>query len=519
MTKKEQKIFDATLQENSDLKDEVASLKSQLHWLQQQIFGKKSERFVDSDQLSLDLGVEEKKDKDELVEVASYKKKRKHTPHGREKIPAHLPRVTTILNPDYDITGLDIFDNKVTEYLEYIPPQYYVRKIIRPVYRIVDDSGEVAFVYAEIPAHCIDKGKAGASMVAQAIIAKCIDHTPLYRYSQQISRDCDFAISHTTLQGWYEQGTFWLDTIAQAIHQKILTAEYLQIDETTLKTILKPKRGKTKTAYMWLYYDPISESVYFDFSLGRGSDNLDRILENATVEVIQSDGWSAYDKFTKNRDVSSMGCMAHARRYFFEASDMDKTFVNKMMNMCQVLFALEKFASKQNYSSQQRLNVRKEFSQDIIDAMKKICSEKIKEVAPSSKLGKALTYLFNQWEALTYFLKDGRVELSNNWIENKIRPIALGRKNYLFAGSQKGGERLAIIYTVITTAQLHNLNVRDYLIDLFEELPKRKQNDIDDLLPWNWKPKEKNISIDVQITKTEVSKSIIEKDELAEEID
>ncbi len=518
MTKEEQHAYNATVQENIELKGKVTNLQQELDWFRRQIFGTKSERVVNSDQQSLDLGVEDKKIEEEVVEVAAYKKKRKHTPHGREKIPDHLPRVTTTINPDCDITGLIPFDTKETEYLEYIPPQYYVHRIERPVYRIVDASGEVTFVYAELPAHCIDKGKAGASMVAQTIIAKCVDHTPLYRYSQQIIRDCDVTISDTTLQGWYEQGVFWLDTIAQAIHQKILSAEYLQIDETTLKTILKPKRGKTKKTFMWLHYDPVEKCILFDFSLGRGSDNLSRVLDGAAVEVIQSDGWSAYSKFTKDNDINSMGCMAHARRYFFEASDMDKTFVNKMMNMFRVLFALERFAAQENYTSQQRLDLRREFAQDIIDTMKKICSEKIKDITPSNKLGEALTYLFNQWEALTYFLKDGRVELSNNWIENKVRPLALGRKNYLFAGSKKGGERLATIYTVITTAQLHNLNVRDYLIDLFEELPKRKQQDIDDLLPWNWMRKEKTNSINVEITKTEVSKSIIEKNVPTEEI-
>jgi len=516
MTKEEQKAFDATVEENRDLKDEINRLNSQLDWFKRQIYGQKSERIVDGDQQSLDLGVQDNEVKQEFVEVKGHKKKRKHTPHGREKIPEHLPRVTTTINPDHDITGLEVFDIKATEYLEYIPPQYYVHRIERPVYILVDDTGERSFIYGELPDHCIDKGKAGASLVAQTIISKCVDYTPLYRFSQQVSRDCNFAIPHTTLQGWYEQGVFWLEFIARAIQAKVQSAEYLQIDETTLKLILKPKRGKTKKAHMWLYYDPVKKCIFFDFSLDRGSNNLERVLENTTVEVIQSDGWSAYEKFTKRSGIRNAGCMAHARRKFFEVGSVTED-LEKMFGMMRSLFSIETFALKHNYTPEQRLVLRKELSQPIIDAMKVWCTDMIKEIVSSSKLGQAINYMLNQWKPLTYFLQDGRVELTNNWIENKVRPLALGRKNYIFAGSKKGGERLATIYTVITTAQLHGLNIRDYLIDLFEELPSRKQNDIDDLLPWNWKPKEKKFSIDVHIAKTDVSKSIVEEKEPVEE--
>ncbi len=519
MTKEEQNAFDATVAKNKELNEEVLKLKSQLQWFQRQVYGHKSERFVDSDQQSLDLGVESKKIEPEYLDVEAHKKKRKKTPHGREDIPDHIPRITTTIYPDLDITGLDIFDIKVTEYLEYIPAQYYVRRTVRPVYILFNDSGERSFVYAELPAHCIDKGKAGASLVAQTIISKCIDYTPLYRYSQQISRDCDFTISHTTLQGWYERGVFWLEAICRAILAKIQSAEYLQIDETTLKVILKPKKGKTKTAHMWLYYDLMSKCVLFDFSLGRGSDNLKRILDNTPVSTIQSDGWSAYAKFTKENDISSAGCMAHARRKFYDALAVDKKYSPEILAKIKVLFKIEDFAKKEQYTFEQRLDLRIELSKPIIDSMKTWCEDVFKKTVPSSKLGEALTYMLNQWDSLTYFLKDGRVELSNNWIENKVRPFALGRKNFLFAGSKTGGERLATIYTVITTAQLHGLNVRDYLTALFEELPKRNQNDIDDLLPWNWEPKESKNAINVDITKSELSKTIVEKDISSEKID
>jgi IS1 family transposase len=493
MTKEEKKAFDAATTKVKDLEQEVQALKDQVAWFQRQHFGSKSERFIDSNQISLDLGLTSKEISSPEYEDVTVRKKRKVTPHSRKDIPDFIPEVVTTIEPDCDTAGMEKIDVKVTRYLEWKPAEFFVNKIERPVYVSVDDNNERSIIHADLPSHCIDKGKAGASLVAQTIITKCVDHNPLYRFAQQINRDCQMDIAESTLQGWYEKGVFWLETIRDKIRAKIAAASYLQIDETTIKTILKPKKGKSKTAYMWVYFDPIDKGVLFDFNLRRTDSSLVDILGETSVNVVQSDGYNVYDSYCSPKKINQAGCMAHARRKFSDARSYNRIKAEYILDKIKSLFMIEREALEKELTPDERLILRKKKSQVILDRMNQWCKDTYKMVTPTSTLGKAISYMLNQWEKLTYFMKDGRVELSTNWIENEIRPFVIGRKNFLFAGSKIGGERLATIYTVIATAKQYELNPRRYLTTLFEELPKRKSNDIDDLLPWNWKEPSKEI--------------------------
>ncbi len=493
MTKKEKKAFDAAINKTKELETEVQILKDQVAWFQRQHFGSKSERFVDSNQTSLDLGLTAKEAPSPEYEEVTVRKKRKVTPHSRKEIPDFIPEVVTTIEPDCDTTDMEKIDIKVTRYLEWKPAEFFVNRIERPVYVSVDDNAECSIVHADLPSHCIDKGKAGASLVAQTIITKCIDHNPLYRFAQHVNRDCHMDIAESTLQGWYEKGVFWLETIRDKIRAKIAAASYLQIDETTIKIILKPKKGKSKTAYMWVYLSPVDKCVLFVFDLRRTDNSLINILGNTSVEIIQSDGYIVYDSYCSPKNINQAGCMAHARRKFSDARSDNRIKAEYMLNEVKSLFMIEREALENELTPEERLVLRQKKSQEILDRMNQWCKDTYKMVTPTSTLGKAISYMLNQWEKLTFFMKDGRVELSTNWIENEIRPFVIGRKNFLFAGSKTGGERLATIYTVIATAKQYGLNPRQYLTTLFEELPKRKSNDIDDLLPWNWKEPSKGV--------------------------
>lgn len=486
--------IDALIESNKFLQKEVLQQKStikhleaQLAWFRRQTFGTKSERYVPNElQLELDLGIEKQEAVTETETISYTRKKKNYTPHSREKLPDHLPRVKQTIEPDIDTSGMEKLDDKITEKLEIIPAKFYVLQIIRPVYLNVKENGEREIIHAKLPEHCIDKGKAGASMVAQTIVTKCVDHNPLYRFSQQIERDCDMKLPESTLQGWYSRGIFWLTILWNLILEKIVHSSYLQIDETTIQVIIKPKQGKTKKGYMWVYFDPITRIVLFDFHISRSRKSLDKVLGSSFQGVIQTDCYNIYDNYCSRYNIDQAACMSHSRRNYEKSLHNNKKLAHWMMEKIKLLFKIEDKAKENNLSFEQRHTLRQKESLPIILEMKAWCDSKIREVTPKSSIGKAISYMLNHWEKLIYFLKDGRIELSTNWIENIIRPFALGRKNFLFAASEEGARRLAIAYSILSTCKLHGVKPFRYLTDVLEKLPLRKNNEIDDLLPWNW---------------------------------
>ena len=249
---------------------------------------------------------------------------------------------------------MEKLDEKITEKLEIIPAKFYVLKIIRPVYLNVKENGEREIIQAQLPNHCIDKGKAGASLVAQTIVTKCVDHNPLYRFSRQIERDCEIKLPESTLGGWYSRGIFWLMILWNHIIEKIVHSSYLQIDETTIQVIIKPKRGKTKKGYMWVYFDPISRIVLFDFHLSRNSKSLEKVLGNSFDGVVQSDCYNVYDNYCTRYNLKHAGCMSHSRRNYEKALSNNKKLAHWMMDKTQLLFKIEEKAKENNLSFDER---------------------------------------------------------------------------------------------------------------------------------------------------------------------
>ncbi len=478
----------------AELKSTVEDLTAQLAWFRRQVFGPKSERYIaDSNQTELDLGIVPEAIVEEKEVINTPRPKNKRVKHSREKIPDNLTRVNHVIEPDVDTSNMKRFSEKITEKLEIEPARFYVTRIIRPVYVNITEDGVRELVHAELPNQCIDKGKAGATLVAKTIVTKCVDHNPLYRFSRQIERDCDLKISESTLNGWYQRGIFWMSIIEEKIHEKIVHSNYLQIDETTIQVMIKSKKGKTHKGYMWLYFDPLSKVVLFDFHKSRSTQSLNKILGDEFSGVVQSDCYQVYEPFCKNHKLDLAACMAHARRKFDEAKKNNVKLSNWMLTKLKVLFEVEREAERNNLTFDERLKLRQEKSSPVITEMRTWCEETIQEVTPKSKIGKAIAYMLNHWEKLIYILKDGRIEISNNWIENLVRPLAIGRKNFMFAGSEEGAKRLATAYSVLSTCKLLGVNPFRYLCDILEKLPLRNVNDIDDLLPWNWKEPKKEV--------------------------
>lgn len=477
-------------QEHEKALAEIAFLKNRIAWFERQTFGQKTERFIpDDSQLQLDLGQQSQENRAETVQNISFSRRASQankTPHGRDEIPAHLPRERVVIEPDFDTTGMEKIGEKITEELHYTPPVFKARQLVREVFVSTVD-GEKSVKCAGMPPRCIDKGKAGPSVVAHIISEKCVDHIPLNRTCARIKRTCGMEISQSTVNGWFERGAFWLETLANEIARRIYCSGYIQMDESTIKVMIQPTKGKCSTGHMWVTHAPEVKMVCFHYDKSRGAKVARRLIPPDYGGMLQTDGYESYGWVDKKMDVIHAGCMAHSRRKFDEALTNDRARASAALNMFKEIFAVEALAKEKQLNTEQRLELRTEKSVPLMAQLKTWCMQEIRNVTPGSLIGKAINYTLNQWSRLEQFLYNGRLEISNNLIENLIRPLAVGRKNWLFAGSEKGARRLAVIYTVLATCRLNDINPFDYLCHVLEELPKRKANDVEDLLPMNWK--------------------------------
>lgn len=470
------------------LKSQNISLKDELLYLKRKIFGQSTERHIPSDNqltLSPDWNKAEHEEPPQFEKISYDRKKSKKRDKGREDIPAHIPRKEMIIEPDCDTSKMKKMSEKVTEQLEYKPPQFYVTRIVRPVY--VDGStGDSKIICAELPALCIDKGKIGPSLVAHTIVAKCEDHTPLYRILHQVKRDCGMELAKTSILDCFNRGCFWASALVKRMEEVMIGGSYIQIDESFLKVMIKPTAGKSTRGYMWVRHSPERNIVVFDFNRKQNSKVAEQLVDENYTGVVQSDGLVVYDFLGKRKNITHAGCNGHGRRYFEKSLGNDKERSEKALLVYKKIFEIEKIAKDKGLSAEERLFLRKEKTVPIMDAFKKWMDKEVHDILPKSKIGIAFKYTLNRWKELTVFLGDGRVEISNNLIENVIRPLALGRRNWLFASSEKGADNLATAYSIILTCKLHGVNSFKYLSDVFRKLPLRNNGNIDDLLPWNW---------------------------------
>jgi transposase len=474
---------------NRILKSENTELKDQLAYLRRMIFGQKRERFIPPEnQTSLELGMNEEEVPVEMENISyERRKKTKNTPHGREEIPSHVPRKDIYIEPDFDTTGMEKLTDKITEQLEYKPPEFYATRYFRPVYIEVID-GERKIHCPSLPPLCIDKGKAGPTLVAHTMVAKGEDHVPINRIRMQIKRDCEMDIPLSSLDSWYARGCFWAGKIAGRLDQKLRECDYTQMDESPLKVMIKPTNGKSTRGYMWSRYGPEVGIAVFHYNRRWNSAVAQELIGPDYQGLLQTDGLKAYDALGKRKGIIHIGCHSHARRKFEKSLNNDKKRSEHVLKIYRDLFAIEDKALVQNMTPDERLALRREKSLPIMEEYKEWLDTEIQNVSPKNKIGKAILYALGHWKELTRFLEDGRIEISNNWIENLFRPFALGRRNWLFAGSEAGARRLAILYTVLLTCKLHKVNSFKYLSDVLKKLPARKEgDDIDDLLPMNWK--------------------------------
>ncbi len=469
---------------NEKVESENAWLKYQLAELKRMIYGSKSERYVphDINQPTLfELPEEEHNEKPAEYETVKRKKPETKKQPLRMEIPAHLPRRTEVIEPDNLPEGAKKIGELVTEVLEYEEANIYVRQIIRPKYIIEQNDEKTCIVVADLPTMPIPKGNAGASLLAYIIISKFIDHLPFYRQAKMLKRQ-KLDVSESTIGGWFAAVCRLLQPFYEVLRQRIFSGNYLQADETPIPVLTHDKPGSTHKGYHWVYYDPGNKLVLFDYQKSRGREGPDELLQNFQGHL-QTDGYKVYDSLKNQANITQLACMAHARRKFEHAKDNEPVLVPQIMAMFHDLYEIEREAREKNLMPDEVKALRLLKATDILTDMKTWLDDKLLTVPPKSAFGGAVAYTLNLWPRLIRYMEDGRFQIDNNLIENSIRPVALGRKNYLFAGSHEAAQNAAMIYSLLATCKINNVEPYSWLKEILEIIPGCPVNLLDKLLP------------------------------------
>lgn len=470
----------------------IAFLEHELGNLKRLVYGSKHERFVPNtnpSQLPLalpDVVIPE------LPEVPTkkieYERKVKNTKPeppkhpGRYKIPEHIERRIIQLQPTTSVEGCRIMGEEVTEELDYEPGKLFVNRYVRTKYAKPNNEGVIIAPMVNRP---LDKSIAGPGLLTQIIIDKYVDHLPLHRQQQRFKRE-GINIPYNTITEWVSSTCKLIEPLYQALLKEIMRNNYLHVDETPFKVLDKDKKGETHRGYLWVYHNSINGLVYFDYREGRGREGPVEMLQDFKG-YLQTDGYVVYDMFKKQEDITVLHCMAHARRMFFEAQDNDKATAQYALEQIGKLYAIERKAKEEELTADEIYTLRQEESLPILTSMKQWMTEAYIKALPKSAIGKALGYSLQRWKELVTYTTDGNLNIDNNPVENSIRPVALGRKNYLFAGSHEAAKRSAMLYSLMGTCKMHGINPFIYLKDVLQRIGSHPINQIELLLPQNWK--------------------------------
>jgi transposase len=479
-----QQLREENLQQHSQLQQQnirIQKLEHQLEQLLRSQYGSRSEKYeAPSSQIALSFNLPPLVHAEKKKETITYEReKRSGTSNhkGRLPLPEHLPRVEEIWEPKEDVSGMIKIGEEITERLECEPGKLFVKRIIRPKYAKENNEG---VVIADLPSSPIEKGKVGASVLALIIIQKFVDHLPLYRQIEMFKR-MGMDIPSSTMSDWVKLAGELITPLYEALVKKILGSDYLQADETRIQVLDRDKKKKTHRGWYWTYRDVQSGSVFFEYHESRGREGPKSRLKNFAGHL-QSDGYEVYTYFDKDK-ITLLHCMAHARRYFEQALDNDVERSEYVLKEIQKLYVVEKHCRENKLTPGERLTLRQEKSLPILTSLHQWLKEAIVQVTPTSAIGKAVAYSLTRWEKLMIYCTNGKLEIDNNLVENTIRPIAIGRKNYLFAGSHEAAQNAAMFYSLLGTCKLKNVEPFQWLKKLFEVLPDHSANKLENLLP------------------------------------
>lgn len=477
---------------------QIDDLQGQLYYLKRQLFGKRSEKLDPNQRLlfeNLYNEVQARIEQQEQEQQKTSTPKKKSRPNanhkGRRPLPSSLPRETIVIEPEPEEKVCAECHNdkskigeEVTEKLEYIPASFYVKRYVRPKYGCKTCDNTI--VIGALPPMVIDKGVPGESVLAHIITSKFADHNPLNRLEGIFKRH-GVEITVSNMCDWVGVSADLLEPLVDRMHELIRQSPVIHTDDTRIPIKSKNRKGSTYNGYLWVYLDKRG-NVVFDFTPTRSREGPILFIGKDYAGKVHADAYSGYDELFRVSKATEAGCNAHARRKFEYALDSDPVRAARMLVLWGRLYAIEKRAKEEQYTDEQLLAARQAEALPIFEDIWAAMTEYKDQVLPKSPMGKAIGYAMNQWEALKRYTGDPQLSIDNNVAERMLRMVVIGRKNYLFAGSEAGARRAAIIYSLVASCKWHGHDPFAYFSDVLKKVTTWPASKIDDLLPANWTP-------------------------------
>ena len=491
-----------------DLQERIKELTAQVAWLNRQLFGRKSEKLRAYDPNIPDLFADEfaglqhqaEEKRDEAVgkiekESAEVRKQNRQNRKMIEDLP--VLETETIEPAGVDLSLYRRIGEEITKVVKHKPGMLYVKEIIRPKYALKDSTmlppaGQKGVEIAPMPLMPVDKCIADTSLLAEILLQKYEYHVPFYRQIRQYRHLGLKGLTESTLDGWFKKTVELLKPLYESLKKEVFSCDYVQADETTIPVINRGKH-KAEKEYLWMVRSVMEKLVIFHYDMGSRSGS---VIESLASQYrfkgyLQCDGFAGYETaFKTNPDVRLVNCMAHIRRDFEHALGENKKEAEYGLAQIQYMYRIEHCCDKAGLSSDGRKAKRRELTRPIMEAMKTWMETEGIKYSPQSLIGKAVSYAYTRWDNMMRCLEDGRLLLDNNLAENAIRPIALGRKNYLFCGNHEAAVNMSVICSLLATCKAHDVNPRDYLKDIIAQMPYHKKSadeELLNLLPHKWK--------------------------------
>ncbi len=490
--------------------EKIKQLTDQLAWLRRKFWKASSEKYipVDPAQRKIDfdgldvLPEEEETIKDAASEIDTFKhNKPEHTNKKpvRLTLPEDLRREEEIIEPEgIDENWLRIGE-EITEQLEHKPGEIYVRRIIRPKYALkkdlqvqqeldMDGSLNKTVKIAPLPLLPLPRSNAGASLLAELIMGKYMYHLPFHRQISLFKLE-GIRIPASTVNDWFAGCSDLLRALYYRLKEIVLESDYIQIDESTVPVINHEKQRAVK-AYLWVVRDVMKKLVFFYYDKGSRAQKVVIELLHNFKGAVQTDGYEAYSIYENKKGVLLLGCWAHARRKFIEALKEDKAGAQYALEQIGLIYAVESMAEDQELDYQKTAELRARLAYPILFGFERWIVSYMPKALPKGRMSQALTYTYSLFHRLSRYHLDGRYRIDNNLVENTIRPLALGRKNYMFCGNHDAAENAAIMYSLLGCCAATDVNPREWLTDVLTRIPYYNNDyslDLADLLPHNWK--------------------------------
>ena len=483
----------------SRAQEELLEKDKLIGWFQRQFFGVKSERAVadvPKSQLLLEGFEAAQNEEPEYSEIRAHKKKKKRKSTQKEtiKVPEDTPVKTTI----YDLREeekvcpkigkpLVKIGEEISSKLVYEPSSFHIERIVRIKYALPKESEEETILCADLPESLLSNCRAHDTLLAHIIVQKYGNHLPLYRVKETLARE-GIHISRQTLSNWIKRAGFALKPLYLVMKEKVLVSKNIFVDETSIP-IQKKGHGKVKKYYMWVVSGGLSRDPpyrFYQFCNGRQHFHAENLLRDYSG-VLHTDKYAAYEKIAqKASSLVWCPCWAHVRRKIFEASDADQEDKAFLLQKIRYLFLLERVAWSR--SPEERLRIREKKEKPIIKKIFSFALEKLGDpmLLPKSSFGKALKYMMGMSSYLTNYLSHPYARMDNNVAERAVRPLAIGRKNWLFVGSEDSGEAAAILFSLVQTCRALSINPYKYLVDIMKRLPSYPSQKVHELLPDYW---------------------------------